>query len=181
MSTEENKTIVRRYVEEVINKEELAAVDELFASDHVLQDPNLGGEKEGSAVMAGLARLSHMVSPDYKVHVEEMVAEGDKVIISWTARGKLAPDMGDPGPTGDEVTVSGISMFRLNKEGKISYTKQLSRSLDDYPRPVPKEEAARERLASESLLGPLEEEARARGKCWIKPWTCHWRDPDQPI
>lgn len=178
MSTAGNKAVVRRYVEEVINGERLGVVDDLFASDCVLQDPTLGEEKQGTAVMAALARLCHVVSPDYKVRVEETVAEGDTVMISWTARGKLAPEMGDPGPTGDEVTESGISMFRLNEEGRISYTKQLSRSLDDYPNPVPKEESARKRLESDPLLEPL---GAKRGplKCWKKPRTCRWYPFDQ--
>lgn len=178
MSTEENKAIVRRYVEEVLNDELLGVVDELFASDCVLQDPNLGEERQGSDVIAALARLSHVVSPDYNVRVEETLAEGESVMISWTANGKLAPEMGDPGPTGDEVTVSGISMFRFNDEGRISYVKQLSRSLDDYPQPVPKEEAARERLLNDPVSGRLGE-AAYRPKCWWKPWTCLWGEPDQ--
>jgi len=153
-------------------------VDDLFASDCVLQDPNLREEKQGPAVMAAVARLCHVVSPDYTVSVEETVAEGDTVMISWTARGKLAPEMGDPGPTGDEVTESGITMFRLNEEGRISYTKQLSRSLDDYPRPIPKEESARRRLESDPLLEPL---GAMKGllKCWKKPRTCLWYPHDQ--
>jgi hypothetical protein len=178
MSTEENKAIVRRYVEDVLNDEKLDLVDEMLASNCVLQDPKLGEERQGSDVMAALARLSHVVSPDYKVRVEETVAEDEIVMISWTASGKLAPEMGDPGPTGDEVTVSGISMFRFDDEGKISYIKELSSSLDNYPRPVPKEEAARERLASDPVLEPLGP-AAAFFKCWWKPWTCHWGEPDQ--
>jgi hypothetical protein len=178
MSTEGNKAVVRRYVEEVLNDERLGVVDDLFASDCVLQDPRLGEEKQGTAVMTAVARLCHVVSPDYKVRVEETVAEGDTVMISWTARGRLAPEMGDPGPTGDEVNESGISMFRLNEEGRISYTKQLSRSLDDYPNPVPKEESARRRLESDPLLEPL---GAMKGpfKCWIKPRTCHWSSQHQ--
>jgi SnoaL-like domain len=178
MSRQGNTAIVRRYVEEVLNDKRLGVVDDLFASDCVLQDPTLGEEKQGSAVMVAVARLCHVVSPDYKVRVEETVAEGDTVMISWTARGKLAPEMGDPGPTGDEVTESGISMFRLNEEGRISYTKQLSRSLDDYPNPVPKEESARKRLESDPLLKPLGAKA-GPFKCWRKPWTCLWHSHDQ--
>jgi hypothetical protein len=178
MSTEENKAIVRRYVEAVLNEENLDVVDELFASDCVLQDPNLGEETQGSDVIVALARLSHVVSPDYNVRVEETVAEGESVMISWTGNGKLAPEMGDPGPTGDEVTVSGISMFRFNDEGRISYMKQLSRSLDDYPQPVPKDASARERLDNDPLLDRLGY-AAYRPKCWWKPWTCRWGEPDQ--
>jgi hypothetical protein len=177
MSTEENKAIVRRYVEKVLNEENLEVVDELFASDHVLQNPYLGEEKQGSAVMTALARLSHVISPNYQVRVEEMVAEGNIVMMSWTAGGQLADDMGDPGSTGDEVTESGISMFRFNNEGKISYTKELSRSLDDYPRLVPKEQAVRENLTNaarrlERSLGDDGEEVAIRLKCIRHPRQC---------
>jgi hypothetical protein len=172
MSTGENKAIVRRYVEEVLNKENLDLVDELFASEHLLQNPYLGEEKQGSAVMAALAELSHVISPDYQVRVEEMVAEGDIVMMSWTASGKLADDMGEPGPTDDAVTESGISMFHFNEKSRIFYTKELSGALDDYPRPVPKEQAHRERLVNASDSGPLGPGVAMSLKCLRHPRQC---------
>jgi len=155
MQAQDNKAVVRRYVEEVLNDERLDVVDELCASDCVLQDPNLREEIQGSDVMAAFARLCHIVFPDCTVRVEETVAERDTVVISWTASGKPAPEMGDPGPTGDEVRVSGISMFRFNNEGKISSMKQHFDSLEDFPRLVPKEEAARALLVNDPALAPL--------------------------
>jgi predicted ester cyclase len=179
MSAEENKAVARRYFEEMLNEEKLDIVDEVFVSYHVLRDPNLGEEKQGSAVMAALARLLHVIAPGIQIGVEQMVAEEDIVATSWTGRGKVADEMGDLGPTGDEVTVSGISMFRFDEDSKIRETWQQFRSLEDYPRPVPKEEATRELLDNDPLLAPLGA-ARFHAKCRIVPFTCRWAgEPDQ--
>jgi len=74
VSKEENKIKVQRYVEEVLNGKNLEAVNDIFASDCVLQDPNLREERQGSEVIAAFARLCHIVSPDYTVYAEEPVA-----------------------------------------------------------------------------------------------------------
>jgi hypothetical protein len=181
VSAEENKAIVHRYVDEVLNGKNLDAVNELCTSDCVLQDPNLREERQGSEVMAAFARLCHIISPDYTVRVEETVAERDTVVVSWKASGKLAPEMGDPGPTGDELKVSGISMFRFNDGGKISSMKQHFEPLEDFPRLVPKEEAARVRLVNDPGLASLGEDELFRWKCRVVPRTCHPGEPPEEI
>jgi hypothetical protein len=172
VSAEENKAIVHRYVDEVLNGENLDAVNELCTSDCVLQDPNLREERQGSEVMAAFARLCHIISPNYTCRVEETVAERDTVVVSWTASGKLAPEMGDPGTTDDEVKVSGISMFRFDDEGKISSMEQHYDPIDDFPRLVPKEEAALVRLVNDPYLDPLREVEIKGFFCMVHPKRC---------
>jgi hypothetical protein len=76
-------------------------------------------------------------------------------------------------PTGDEVMVSGISMFRFDDEPRIRETRQQFHSLDYYPRRVPKDEATRELLANDPLLAPMGS-ALWPGKCLIRPRSCLW-------
>jgi predicted ester cyclase len=179
MSVAANKALVERFFEEMLNEEKLTIADEVFATDHVLRDPNLGTEKKGSAVMAALARLFHVLTPGIQVDVEYMVAEDDMVATSWTARGRSANEMADLDPTGVEVTVSGISMFRFDEEPKIRETRQQFRSLEYYPRRVPKEKATRELLRNDPLLAPMGN-ALWPGKCQVRPRSCLWGgEPDQ--
>jgi hypothetical protein len=178
VSAEENKAIVHRYFQEVLNGKNLDAVDELCTSDCVLQDPNLREERQGSEVMAAFARLCHIVSPDYTVRVEETVAERDTVVVSWTASGKLAPEMSDPGPTGDGVRVSGISMFHFDDEGKISSMKQHFDPIEDFPRLVPKKEAALVQLVNDPVMASLGEEEKKGIFCKVVPGRC--LDPGSP-
>jgi predicted SnoaL-like aldol condensation-catalyzing enzyme len=94
MSVAANKALVERFFDEMLNEEKLTIVDEVFAAEHVLRDPNLGTEKRGSAVMAAFARLFHVLAPGIQVDVEFMVAEEELVATSWTARPKAANEAG---------------------------------------------------------------------------------------
>ncbi len=117
MSTEQNKTLARRWLEEVINKKNLTAIDELFATnlvDHALP-PGLAPGIEG---LKQVHSAYVHAFPDLQVTLEDMIAEGDKVVtrVTWrgTHRGEL---MGMP-PTGKQVAFSGMESYRI-ADGKI--------------------------------------------------------------
>ncbi len=116
MTTEENKEIVRRY-QEASNANNLDALDVLVAKDLVSHNatPGLPPGLEGGK-MAHRATLAAF--PDLQYHVEDLIAEGDKVVqrftLHCTHKGEF---MGLP-PTGREITLDGISIFRL-EGGKI--------------------------------------------------------------
>ncbi len=117
MSTEENKAVVHRYIEEAWNKGNVGVIDELVTIDYVRyiagggKPLNREGQKQRiSSFRKGL--------PDLHLAVENMIAEGDKVVIRWrihaTHQGNL---MGVP-LTGKQVTITGIDIVLL-AEGKI--------------------------------------------------------------
>src|SRR5215213_4294009 len=126
MSMEANKDVVRAYVETIFNQQQLERAHECVAVDYLDhaalpgQAPGLAGAKQKWAMfLAGL--------PDLRVTIEELVAEGDKVAVrrsyAGTHRGEL---LGIP-PTGNQVRIGGISIFRL-AEGKIAeHWEQLDR------------------------------------------------------
>jgi hypothetical protein len=178
METGDNKAVVRRFWQEVFNEGKLEVADELFAPNHEVDHPALPDKGQGSDVIKAIVVLARMVSPDIQVIVEDEVAEGEKVVTRWTASGSLAPDMRDPDRPDDEVRVSGINFFDFSN-GTIRRTSLRFQSHDDYPQPVPKTAAVRERLNQELLLDPLWA-ARFRWRCFFKPWTCRWEPPDLP-
>jgi predicted ester cyclase len=103
---EKNKAIVQRAVDEFWNKGDIAAVDELFATDYVNHDPAAPdrGDLEGLKqwAMAGFAAF-----PDLHVTIEDLIAEGDKVAKRYTTRLTWTGDyMGMP-PTGKQATEHG--------------------------------------------------------------------------
>lgn len=117
MSGEENKALVRRYIEEVYNKGNVAAIDELLTPDFVHHSlpPEVGRDRESYKQFASMHRAAF---PDFRLKVEDMVAEGDKVVLrfnwSGTHKGEF---MGIP-PTGKQVTVRAICIHRV-EGGKI--------------------------------------------------------------
>lgn len=117
MSTEENKEVVRRVFEEVMNQGNLKSVDELVADDYTLADPpGLPPGREGLRALAGMYRSG---APDLHMTVEDVVAEGDQAVARWVATGTLTGEMMGMPPTGQKVTFRAISWFRL-KDGRIA-------------------------------------------------------------
>ena len=117
MSTEDNKSIVRRFFGEGPSKGDLIAADELLASDFSLHVPlpsTPGIQGMNDVITACRAAFEHL-----NVTIEDMVAEGDKVAARFTARGiHRGAFMGLP-PTGKPITMSGIEIFRI-ENGKIA-------------------------------------------------------------
>jgi predicted ester cyclase len=112
MSTEDNKAAVRHFYEEVINKKNLAAIDEFIdphGIDHALP-PGMPGGIEGSKQFIGMYLTAF---PDLHFTVEDMIAEGDRVVSRLTTRGThKGALMGIP-PTGKQVTITGIDINRM--------------------------------------------------------------------
>jgi len=117
MSTEGNKSIVRRFFGEGPSKGDLIAADELLASDFSLHVPlpsTPGIQGMNDVITACRAAFEHL-----NVTIEDMVAEGDKVAARFTARGiHKGAFMGLP-PTGKPITMTGIEIFRI-ENGKIA-------------------------------------------------------------
>lgn len=117
MSSEQNKAIVSRIYAELINQENKAVIDELYAADVVVHDPFMG-------TMAGVEGFKQLLGvfdaafPGHRVKIERLTAEGDYVSVLHTHTAThTGPFMHIP-PTGKQVTVGGLELFRLH-EGKI--------------------------------------------------------------
>jgi steroid delta-isomerase-like uncharacterized protein len=107
MSTSENKLLVRRFVEEVLNEKNLRVAETLVDQNAT------GGFKESLTKYLILSAF-----PDYKINIERIVAEGDRVAVLSTFGGThTGPFMGIP-PTGKGVQVREIDTFTV-KDGKI--------------------------------------------------------------
>jgi steroid delta-isomerase-like uncharacterized protein len=117
-ATEQNKEIVRDYIDRLFTKGDLTAVDDYLAGDYVDHDPPFGtpGGREG---MRGAAAMFREAFPDWHAEVGHLIAEGDLVCERFTASGvQRGAVMGVP-PTGNTVTLPGIQIFRISG-GKIA-------------------------------------------------------------
>jgi len=114
---EANKRVVRRFFEEVWSKGDMTLRDSLL-------DPNYAGHIPGNA--APLDREGwtawftgfRKAFPDARFTVEDMVAEGDRVAARLTMRGTHRGALNGIAPTGREVTVTGMSIERI-ENGRI--------------------------------------------------------------
>jgi len=145
MTAQENKALARRFNEEVWGRGDEAALEELLAPSFVDHDPlpgqtpDLEGHRQILAAFRG-------AFPDLNVTTEDVVAEGEKVVSRWTARGTHRGVLMGIEPTGNEVTIEGIDVLRV-AGGRIaerwSRTNDLEmmRQLGVVPPPEQPEEA----------------------------------------
>jgi len=112
MSIEENKAIVQRAAEEVMSKKNLAVVDELFAADYVSHAAG-GQEVRGPEGVKQFLSMYDSAFPDMRETIEDMVAEGDKVVARVTMTGTHQGEFMGMAATGKQVTVTGIAILRI--------------------------------------------------------------------
>jgi steroid delta-isomerase-like uncharacterized protein len=117
MSVEENKAIDLRFFEEVVNNGELAIMDELFAANFVDHSaaPGIAPDRDG---LKQFFAMVHSAFPDFHSTLEDMFAEGDKVVQRFTARGTHKGDWMGIAPTGKQFTMPGMAIHRIT-DGKI--------------------------------------------------------------
>jgi len=111
-----NKDVIRRLIEESLNKGNLDVVDELVSPDFVAQ-VGLPKKVDREEYKEALARRRAVI-PDVEYTIEDMIAEGDKVVTLMTARGTQKGELYGIPPTGKHVTLKQVIMFRI-KDGKI--------------------------------------------------------------
>ena len=118
MSTEENKALARRVLEEMFNAGNLDVADELLASDYVDHDPSLPEDVHGPEGFKEYVGMYRSAFPDVHVQIEDQIAEGDRVVTRWTGTGTHTGELMGIAPTGKRVTLPGMEIVRI-ANGKL--------------------------------------------------------------
>lgn len=113
MSLEENKAIVRRLFE-AVNKRDLALFDELMAPDFVDHALQLRGVEANKQLLTIFLKSF----PDWHETIEDIIAEGDKVWVRFTATGTHSGEFRGLAPTGKKFTEPAVLIYRI-VDGKI--------------------------------------------------------------
>ena len=121
MSTEANKELVRKWVDEVLNRRDVSEQSpayQLVAADFVGHFP---GQPpiEGLEAYRQFGSLYFSAFPDLQITPEDLIAEGDKVTMRYGWRGTHKGELMGIPATGKQVTTSGISILRV-ANGKIA-------------------------------------------------------------
>ena len=116
MSAEQNKAVLRQAYD-AINRNDLDALDEIVASDIADHDP-APGQGPGLEGVKGYFSSLHAAFPDVHMDVEDMIAEGDKVVARVSVGGTHQGEFMGIAPTGNRVTITGIDILRIS-DGKV--------------------------------------------------------------
>lgn len=118
--SEENKAIVRRFFAEVMNAGNVDAADGFVTPAYVEHQHLPGGEgHQGIAVAKAFLSMMRGAFPDYRCEVEDLIAEGDRVVARVTVSGTHRGELMGLAPTGKRITAAGIEVFRF-ADGKMA-------------------------------------------------------------
>jgi predicted ester cyclase len=112
MGTESNKALVRRYLEELINRGDLTVAEEILAPDYVNHTAG-GGIGAGREDFVRGVRAVLTAFPDWHVTLEELVAEGDLVVDRFAIRATHTGSVNGIAPTGRQIATLGMHMWRV--------------------------------------------------------------------
>ena len=111
------KALVRRYYSEVWNKWSLPALEELISPDITFRG-SIGAAVSGIAEFQQYVNRIRAAFPDFHNHIEELIAEGEKVAARLTYTGTHRGELLGFPATGNKITYSGIAIFEF-AESKI--------------------------------------------------------------
>jgi steroid delta-isomerase-like uncharacterized protein len=114
MSAEENKAIVRRINEEVWNKGDVDAIDELIADDAVVTVVGAPEQIRGPRGFRELVVMYRAAFPDLRITVDEQIGEGEIVVTRWTATGTHEGELMGIAATGKQATTAGVNINRIS-------------------------------------------------------------------
>jgi len=115
-----NKEIARRFREDLWNTGDLALADDLVARDCLVHAPIPFpiDFARGPDAVRHLIFFYHLAFSEIRVTADQIVAEGEMVVVRWTAHGRHTGQLPGVPPTGRETVTTGIDMFRI-ADGKI--------------------------------------------------------------
>ena len=108
----DNKAVVLRSEAELWNKGNLSVADELYSPDFICHFP-VGPEWRGLEGIKGEVRRHRTSFPDWHERVDDIVAEGDRVVIRFTSTGTHQGEFAGIAPTGRKVSIQEIAIFRI--------------------------------------------------------------------
>lgn len=119
MSTQPNEALVRRYLEEVVNRVDPAAAEQLVAPDLVFHSPYTPQPTRDRDSFLGMLRAVHAAFPDFHLVEHDLFGSGDRVATRWTVYGHHQGELAGVPPTGRRFAISGISIYRV-ANGRIA-------------------------------------------------------------
>lgn len=117
--TDESRAVVERLHREIFQQGKMDLLDQVVAKDYVVHTPT-GDQNRDEHFGEELPRFLRAF-PDLQLHVEDRVAEDDKVVTRFYFTGTHKGEFAGVAPTGAEITLPGIVIERV-ENGKVAET-----------------------------------------------------------
>jgi steroid delta-isomerase-like uncharacterized protein len=116
-TTDENKTLTRRFYEEVMNAHNISKIRSFCTNDFIDHHPDPGHDGKGLDDITAMFNEMFTAFPDLHATIEFMVAEGDMVVVYLTVTGTNTGPFSNMPPTNKSVKINGIDIIKI-KNGK---------------------------------------------------------------
>jgi steroid delta-isomerase-like uncharacterized protein len=120
MPAEKNKAMVRRVIDELINKGNLEVADEVMAPNYVYHFPMY--EVKGPQGFKDLIGMMRNAFPDLNGTIDELIAEGETVAARFTLRGTFKGEMMGIAPTGKKLVFPEAVFVRFENGKEVEAT-----------------------------------------------------------
>lgn len=117
MSIEGNKVVTRQFYDEVLNAGDMSTLEDIAVDDYQENDPLPGQTTGRRGLEQRVTMLRTALTPHFTI--EDMVAEGDRVVVRWTHSGTHVADFLGIPATGRHFTIAGIDIHRL-QDGRLA-------------------------------------------------------------
>lgn len=126
MATDKNLSLARRLFDEVYNKGNLSALDEIVATNVIIHDPALTSRLEGLKGYKETESQYTRAFPNKKIKIDDIFASADNntVLVRWTCQGTHKGDFRGIPATNKDFKISGISVYKFSN-GKITEINQI--------------------------------------------------------
>ena len=118
MSIEENKALTQRFVSEVVNGRNLDLIGELVSKDFVDHEAWPGLPTTGPESVTAVFAMSFAAFSDFQFTVDELIAEGDKVVARLTVSGTHTGEFMCIPPTNKGIKVEAVDIWEIH-DGKM--------------------------------------------------------------
>lgn len=115
MSTETNKTVLKRFFEELFTRGNLSVADEIVGANYVNHNA-VPGETPGREGLKGFVIYLRTAFPDIHFTVEDQIAEGDKVVTRWSVTGTQQGEFAGIPATGKPINVTAINIHQVSND-----------------------------------------------------------------
>jgi steroid delta-isomerase-like uncharacterized protein len=113
MTATANRALVQRYYEDLWNSGNVSAADEILSSRFTFYPPDAPEGLRGRATHTAYVELHRSAFPDLHITLTDVLAEGDRVAVQWTARGTHHGAYGSVAPTGAAIFVRGMDLVHI--------------------------------------------------------------------
>jgi predicted ester cyclase len=118
VSLEANKAVVRRFIDEILNQGNLSVISEIVAPDYVRHMPG-GQDLIGPEGLRAQVEQAQAEWSDLTFSAEDMIAEGDKVVVRALSRPTHTRTAFGIPPTGKELIYTSMVIYRI-ADGKVA-------------------------------------------------------------